>query len=95
MNGFIKNHVENIKVSLNKETLSVSLGTRLRVAKLKNVSYFRSRAFPEGFVDSKEVQGNVVRYFASFDEAIHDFTVEEFSQEDAKDASKSYKLGLF
>ena len=37
MNGFSKNHVENIKASLNKETLIVSLGTKLRVAKLKKV----------------------------------------------------------
>lgn len=109
MNGFTKNHVENIKASLNKETLIVSLGTRLRIAKLKKVrdwflnndildfgdpaeNYFRSRVLPEGFIDNKEVQGNVVRYFASFDEAIRDFIVEEISQEDEKDAGKSYKI---
>lgn len=40
-------------------------------------NYFRSRVFPEDFIDSKEVLGNVVRYFASFGEAIRDFTVEE------------------
>lgn len=109
MNGFSKNHVENIKASLNKETLIVSLGTKLRVAKLKKVrdwflnndvldfgdpaeNFFRSRVLPEGFVDSKEVQGNVVKYFASFDEAIRDFNVEELPQEDEKDTSKSYKI---
>ena len=109
MNGFTKNHVENIKASLNKETLIVSLGTRLRIAKLKKVrdwflnndildfgdpaeNYFRSRVLPEGFIDSKEIQGNVVRYFASFDEAIRDFNVEEFRQEDEKDEGKSYKI---
>ena len=37
INGFSKNHVENIKASLNKETLIVSLGAKLRVAKLKKV----------------------------------------------------------
>lgn len=40
--------------------------------------------FPEDFIDSKEVLGNVVRYFASFGEAIRDFTVEEFCQEDER-----------
>ena len=37
MNGFSKNHVENIKASLNKESLIVSLGSKLRIAKLKKV----------------------------------------------------------
>lgn len=37
MNGFSKSHVENIKASLNKETLIVSLGAKLRVPKLKKV----------------------------------------------------------
>ena len=101
--------VENIKASLNKETLIVSLGTRLRVAKLKKVrdwflnndildfgdpaeNYFRSKMLPEDFVDSKEVQGNVVRYFASFDEAIQDFNVEELQAEEDKDTGKRYKI---
>ncbi len=109
MNGFSKNHVENIKASLNKETLIVSLGTKLRVDKLKKVrdwfmnndildfgdpieNYYRSRMLPEGFTDSKEVQGNVVKYFASFDEAIKDFNVEELAQEDEKDTGKGYKI---
>lgn len=109
INGFSKNHVENIKASLNKETLIVSLGTKLRVAKLKKVrdwflnndildfgdpaeNFFRSRMLPEDFVDSKEVQGNVVKYFASFDEAIQDFNVEKLPQEDEKETSKSYRI---
>lgn len=109
MNGFSKSHVENIKASLNKETLIVSLGARLRVAKLKKVrdwflnneildfgdpaeNYFRSKVLPEGFVDSKEVQENVVKYFASFDEAIQEFNVEEVPQEEEKDTGKSYKI---
>ncbi len=37
MNGFSKNHVENIMASLNKESLIVSLGSKLRIAKLKKV----------------------------------------------------------
>lgn len=109
MNGFSKNHVENIKASLNKETLIVSLGTKLRVAKLKKVrdwflnngvldfgdpaeNFFPSRVLPESFVDSKEVQRNVVKYFASFDEAIKGFNVEELPQESEKDTNKSYKI---
>lgn len=109
INGFSKNHVENIKASLNKETLIVSLGAKLRVAKLKKVrdwflnndildfgdpaeNFFRSRMLPEEFVDSKEVQGNVVKYFASFDEAIQDFNVEKLPQEDEKETSKSYRI---
>lgn len=51
--------------------------------------------FPEDFIGSKEVLGNVVRYFASFGEAIRDFTVEEFCQEDERDAGKSYKINDF
>ena len=109
MNGFSKSHIENIKASLNKETLIVSLGTKLRIDKLKKVrdwflnndildfgdpaeNYFRSRVLPEGFIDSKEVQANVVKYFASFDEAIQDFNVEELLQEDEKDTGKGYKI---
>lgn len=37
INGFSKNQVENIKSALNKESLVVSLGAKLRVAKLKKV----------------------------------------------------------
>ena len=109
MNGFSKNHVENIKASLNKESLIVSLGSKLRIAKLKKVrdwflnneivnfgdpaeNFFLSRVLPEGFIDRKEVQDNVVEYFASFDEAIQDFHVEELPQDDEKDNSKSYKI---
>ena len=82
MNGFSKSHVENIKASLNKEALIVSLGAKLRVAKLKKVrdwflnndiidfgdlaeNFFRSRVPPDGFIDSKDVQENVVKHFAS------------------------------
>lgn len=109
MNGFSKNHVENIKASLNKESLIVSLGSKLRIAKLKKVrdwflsneivnfgdpaeNFFLSKVLPEGFVERKDVQDNVVEYFASFDEAIQDFSIEELPQEDEKDNSKGYKI---
>ena len=55
-------------------------------------NFFRSRVLPDGFTDRKEVQENVVKYFASFDESIQDFEVEELPPEDEKDASKSFKL---
>lgn len=109
MNGFSKSHVENMKASLNKETLIVSLGARLRIDKLKKVrdwfmnneildfgdpaeNYVRSRVLPEDFIDSKEVQENVVKYFTSFDEVIQDFNVEELQQETEKDTGKGYKI---
>ena len=47
---------------------------------------------PEDFVDSKEVQLNVVKYFASFDEAIKGFNVEKLQQEEEKDTGKRYKI---
>lgn len=37
MNGFSKSHVENIKASLNNESLIVSLGAKLKVNELKRV----------------------------------------------------------
>ncbi len=109
MNGFSKNHVENIKASLNKETLIVSLGAKLRVAKLKKVrdwflnneildfgdpaeNFFHSIVLPDGFLDNKKVQGNLVKYFASFDEAIKGFNVEELPKEDEEDSGKRYKI---
>lgn len=109
INGFSKNHVQNIKASLNKETLIALLGAKLRVAKLKKVmdwflnndildfgdpveNYFYSKMIPDGFADSKEVQNNVVEYFAAFDESIQDFNVEELLEEDEKYVSKDYKI---
>ncbi|MCX4255187.1 MAG: AAA family ATPase [Bacilli bacterium] len=55
-------------------------------------NYFCSKMFPDGFADSKEVQSNVVEYFAAFDESIQDFNVEELPQEDEKYVSKDYKI---
>ena len=112
MNGFSKNHVENIKASLNKESLIVSLGSKLRIAKLKKVrdwflsneivnfgdpaeNFFLSRVLPEGFVDRKDIQKNVVEYFSSFDESIQDFSVEEIPQEDGKETEKNYQIDTF
>ena len=38
------------------------------------------------------MQENVVKYFASFDESIQDFEVEELPPEDEKDTSKSFTI---
>lgn len=109
MSGFSKNHAENIKASLNKETLIVSLGAKLRITILKKVSdwflgneilnfgdpaenYFRSTMLPTGFIESRDVQGNVKEYFSSFDEAIQGFHVEEIPQEGEENKTKFYKI---
>lgn len=112
MNGFAKAHMENIKSALNKESLIVSLGAKLRIAKLKNVrdwflknevvnfgdpaeNFFRSKVLPEGFADSKKIQGNVIKYFSSFDEAIQDFDVEESASKEEKETYKNYEVDSF
>lgn len=109
MNGFGKSHVENIKSALNKESLIVSLGAKLRIEKLKKVrdwflnnvtvdfgnpreNYFLSRRLPKNFARSKEVQNNVAEYFATFDEAIQKFDVEELVQEDGEDKRKKIRV---
>lgn len=109
MNGFSKSHVENIKASLNKESLIVSLGAKLKVAKLKKVrdwflnnqiidfgdpveNLFHSTVLPDNFVDSEEVQQNVTEYFASFDESIQKFEVEELPDEDEKGNRKHFTI---
>ena len=109
MNGFSKSHVENIKASLNKESLIVSLGAKLKVTKLKKVrdwflnnqiinfgdpveNLFHSTVLPDDFVDSEDVQQNVVEYFGSFDDSIQDFKVEELPQEDEKLTRKQYTI---
>ena len=112
MNGFAKSHVENIKSALNKESLIVSLGAKLRIDKLKKVrdwflknevvnfgdpaeNFLRSRVIPVGFADSKKVQGNVIKYFSSFDGAIQDFDVEERAQKEEKEKYKNYEIASF
>lgn len=45
-----------------------------------------SHRLPEGFVDDKRVQQQVIQYFSSFDEHIKDFRIEKiFREEDSKE----------
>ena len=109
MNGIPKRHIENIKASLNKESLIVSLGAKLRIEKLKSVrdwflkndainfgnpteNLIRSWVVPEGFVNNKEVQRNMIKYFSTFDESIKDFKVEEASADEDDDINKNYLI---
>lgn len=109
MNGFPKSHIENIRASLSKEVLIISLGAKLRISKCKKVrawfqnneivnfgdpaeNFFRSRFLPDDFVDNKEVQSNVVKYFGSFDESVQEFDIEELSNDDDKDNKKSFRI---
>ena len=54
-------------------------------------NFFMSRRLPKGFVEDKNVQQNVVEYFASFDEHIKDFRIEKVPQE-AESKEERYKI---
>lgn len=54
-------------------------------------NFFMSRRLPKGFVDNKDVQNNVVKYFASFDEHIKDFDVRKVPQE-GESKEERYKI---
>lgn len=96
---------ENIKIALEKETLVVSLGAKLKIAKFKMIrdwflgvnftnfgnpleNAFLSRLVPERFADDKEVQKNVVDYFASFDPSVIDFDVQKLKNENDEEFLK-------
>ncbi|MBU2704018.1 AAA15 family ATPase/GTPase [Sporomusaceae bacterium BoRhaA] len=108
LDGLPSKSKENIEIALEKEVLIVSLGAKLKIAKLKVIrdwfysneftnfgdpgeNYFRSKLLPDNFVKDKEVQSNVLEYFASFDESIKGFNIEEDHGESAKD-KKGYKI---
>lgn len=99
LSGFPKSVRDNIKVSLEKQVLIISLGSKLKINKCKLVrdwfdlnkfadfgdSYTNSslsKTLPNGFVENKEVQKQVLDYLASFDEQIKDFKIEKLSKED-------------
>lgn len=54
-------------------------------------SLFMSRRLPRGFVKDKEIQRKVVNYFASFDEHIQDFKIEQVPQE-GESKEERYKI---
>lgn len=93
LSGIPSKSQENLKIALEKETLIVSLGAKLKIAKLKIIrdwfyknnfanfgnpyeNAFLSSIVPDGFVDNKVIQNNVVSYFSSFDSSIIGFNVE-------------------
>lgn len=99
LSGMPKKIQENLQIALEKETLLVSLGAKLKVAKLKKIrdwfyntsvanfgnpyeNIFLSSLIPEGFVENKEVQDKVVKYFSSFDPSIIGFNVEVVNGDD-------------
>ena len=101
---------ENLQDALEKETLIVSLGAKLKIAKLKlvrdwflNIDFSNfgdplenivlSRLIPAGFVDNKEIQEDVVKYFAAFDPSIIGFNVRTM-QRDSEDNTKIEHLEI-
>ena len=54
-------------------------------------NFFLSRRLPKDFIDDKKVKKKVVEYFASFDEHIKDFEIEEVSY-DAETKEETYKI---
>ena len=50
-----------------------------------------SRRLPKGFVDNKDIQNNIVKYFASFDEHIRAFDVKKVPQE-GESKEERYKI---
>ena len=77
LSGIPSKSQENLKIALEKETLIVSLGAKLKIAKLKIIrdwfyknnfanfgnpyeNAFLSSIVPDGFVDNKVIQNNVV-----------------------------------
>lgn len=52
---------------------------------------FLSRRLPKGFVEDKNVQKKVIEYFASFDEQIKDFEIEQIPH-DGESKEEMYKI---
>ena len=103
LSGLPKRVWSNIKVSLEPETLIVSLGAKLKVKKLKEVrDWFIHNEFTdfgdpeENFVLShitpknfldRTVQEKVLTFFSAFDPSIVDFNVEEIPSTDTDKGS--------
>ena len=55
-------------------------------------SFYMSRFLPTGFVDSQEVQDNVVKFFSAFDDSIKGFRVEKVSSPDSERKEEHYTI---
>ena len=55
-------------------------------------SFFMSRFLPAGFVDSEEVQDNVVKFFSAFDDSIKGFHVEKVASSDSDKKEEHYTI---
>lgn len=104
LSGIAVKSQENLKIALEKETLIVSLGSKLKIAKLKLIrdwfmnneladfgrpfeNFFLSEQLPDDFVESKDVQDKVVKYFSAFDNSIIGFEVERIESDDGGESS--------
>ncbi len=54
--------------------------------------FFRSRVLPKNFTRDAKVQKNVIDYFASFDDAIHEFEVKKSQLTDEEDARAKFQI---
>ncbi len=104
--GIAKSSMENIKIALEKETLIVSLGAKLKIAKLKmirdwflnneviNYGNPQENLFRSRMIpkefNRKNVQKKVVDFFSSFDESIRGFNIEEIENDNKEE--KSYRI---
>ncbi|MCH3916091.1 MAG: ATP-binding protein [Spirochaetia bacterium] len=105
-----KEQIANLKASLEKETLVVSLGAKLKVRKCKDVrDWFLGNEIidygdsEENFFrsrllprnfDTKEVQDQVVAFLSTFDESIKGFKVEKHPSKTRKNAVNYHVFSL-
>jgi len=98
LSGINERQAENIRVSLEKETLIVSLGAKLRIPKLKVIRewFWNNEVADFGHpmenyflsrqlprnFELEETQRDVIKYFSAFDESIVGFNVEKDKRED-------------
>lgn len=55
-------------------------------------SFFMSRFLPTGFVNSKEIQDNVVKFFSTFDDSIKGFHIEKVLSSDSDKKEEHYTI---
>ena len=108
LTGIPQKSRSNIEIALENQTLIISLGAKLKIAKCKLVrdwflaneladfgntvsNFFMSRVLPKGFTEDPRVRGDVVKYFASFDDQIRDFEITKVPQEE-ENKEESYMI---